>query len=135
MPHIADLFRDVWLHWKGELLMECIFCKIGEGVLPADTVFENDAVKAFRDIRPKAPVHILVVPKMHIPSVAHLEAGHDAVVAALLHAAADIARGAGLAGYKLLFNVGREGGQVVDHLHLHILGGWKRSEKLKNLNI
>lgn len=115
--------------------MECIFCKIADGALPADTVFENDTVKAFRDIHPKAPVHILVIPKVHIQSAAHVAPEHDTIPAAMLHAAAGIARDAGLAGYKLLFNVGRAGGQVVDHLHLHILGGWKANEKTKHLNI
>lgn len=115
--------------------MECIFCKIADGALPADTVFENAEVKAFRDIHPKAPVHILVIPKMHIASVAELTEAHDSAIAALLHAAKDVAKSAELAGYKILFNVGREGGQVVDHLHLHILGGWKGNEKPKSLNI
>lgn len=111
--------------------MGCIFCKIAEGVLPADTVFENTEVKAFRDIHPKAPVHILVIPKMHIASVAELTEAHDGAIAALLRAAKDVAKNAELAGYKILFNVGREGGQVVDHLHLHILGGWKGGDKPK----
>lgn len=115
--------------------MECIFCKIAEGVLPSDTVFENVEAKAFRDIRPKAPVHIVVIPKMHIGSLSELTAVHDTVVVALIHAARDVALAAGLAGYKVLFNVGREGGQVVDHLHLHVLGGWKSGAKTKHLNI
>lgn len=115
--------------------MECVFCKIAEGALPTDTVFENEEVKAFRDIHPKAPVHVLVIPKVHVVSVAHLTPAHDSAIAALLHAAKDIARSEGLAGYKLLFNVGREGGQVVDHLHLHILGGWKGGDRPKSLNV
>ena len=112
--------------------MECIFCKIAEGVLPSDTVFENAVVKAFRDIRPKAPVHIIVIPKMHIASVAELASGDDSAVAAILRAAKDIAKEQGLSGYKLLFNVGRDGGQVVDHLHLHILGGWGKKREDEN---
>ena len=114
--------------------MECIFCKIAKGALPSNTLFENAEVKAFRDIRPKAPVHIIVIPKVHIASVAELTDRDDGATAAMLRAAKDIAKEAGLAGYKLLFNVGREGGQVVDHLHLHILGGWKE-KKLGRLNI
>ncbi len=116
--------------------MGCIFCKIAQGALPADVVFENAEVKAFRDIHPKAPVHVLVIPKVHVASVAVLTPEHDTVIAALLHAAKDIAAARGLAGYKLLFNVGREGGQMVDHLHLHILGGWKEQKPtIKNLNV
>lgn len=112
--------------------MDCLFCKIGAGEIPSDTVFENSQIKIFKDIHPKAPVHLLVIPKMHIASIAHLEADHSGIIAQLMYAAKDAARGAGLAGYKLVFNVGREGGQVVDHLHLHILGGWS-SEGNKEL--
>ncbi len=116
--------------------MECLFCKIAEGALPADVVFENERVKAFRDIHPKAPVHVLVIPKIHVVSVAYLTPEHDGAVAAMLHAAKDIAKNKGLAGYKLLFNVGREGGQMVDHLHLHVLGGWKEKRPdIKHLNV
>jgi len=111
-----------------------MFCKIAEGALPADVVFESSQVKAFRDIHPKAPIHVLVIPKVHIASVAALTAAHDGAIAAMLHAAKDVAAGEGLVGYKVLFNVGREGGQMVDHLHLHILGGWKE-HKPKSLNI
>lgn len=111
--------------------MECIFCKIAEGGLPADTVFEDTDVKIFRDIHPKAPVHLLAIPKMHVQSIAHLEAGHSEMIAKLLYAAKDTAETLGLKGYKLLFNVGREAGQAVDHLHLHILSGWKADASLK----
>lgn len=111
-------------------MQDCIFCKIGEGVIPSDTVFEDETVRAFRDIHPKAPVHILVIPKEHVESIAHLEAGHEAMILKLIYTAKDIARDLGLKGYKLVFNVGREGGQVIDHLHLHLLGGWDRPEEI-----
>ena len=111
--------------------MECIFCKIVNNELPSDAVFEDKDVKAFKDIHPKAPVHILVIPKIHIQSIAHLEADHSDIIAKLLYAAKNIAGDLGLAGYKLLFNVGREGGQMVDHLHLHLLSGWGKEEGLK----
>ncbi|MBI4225016.1 MAG: histidine triad nucleotide-binding protein [Candidatus Sungbacteria bacterium] len=104
--------------------MDCIFCKIARGELASDTVYENNAVRAFRDIHPKAPVHVLVIPKQHIESIAHLETDHNEIISALIYTAKDIAAKIGLKGYKLVFNVGREGGQVIDHLHLHILGGW-----------
>ena len=110
--------------------MDCLFCKIASGELPSDTVFENSEIRICKDIHPKAPVHMLVIPKVHIESVVHLEDGHKDMVAALVYGARDAAANLGLRGYKLVFNVGREGGQVIDHIHLHILGGWDRgSEK------
>lgn len=103
---------------------ECIFCKIAKGEIDSDTVFEDQQVKVFKDIRPKAPVHLLIVPKMHIQSIAHLQDDHNDIIAKLIYTAKDIAKKQGLGGYKLLFNVGKEGGQEIDHLHLHLLGGW-----------
>ena len=104
--------------------MDCIFCKISRGDIPSETVYETDRIRAFCDTNPKAPVHILVIPKEHVQSIAHLEANHHDVIAELIYAAKKIAEEKHLKGYKLLFNVGREGGQIVDHLHLHLLGGW-----------
>jgi len=111
----------------------CIFCKIARGEAPSATAYEDAAVKVFKNIEPKAPVHLLVIPKIHIQSVAHLEADHNDIIAKLIFTAKAVARERGLAGYKLVFNVGREGGQVIDHLHLHLLGGWRNDER--NLNI
>ncbi|QQG44994.1 MAG: histidine triad nucleotide-binding protein [Candidatus Sungiibacteriota bacterium] len=108
--------------------MDCIFCKISKGEVSSEVVFEDDDVKVFKDIHPKAPVHLLVIPKIHIQSIAHLEADHSDVITKLIYTAKKIAGDLGLKGYKLIFNVGREGGQVVDHLHLHILGGWSNIE-------
>lgn len=110
---------------------DCIFCAIARKEKPAAAVFEDEAVIAFHDHNPKAPVHILVVPKQHIESIAHLEADHADVIARLIYTARRIASEKGLSGYKLVFNVGREGGQVVDHLHLHLLGGWGKPEDWK----
>lgn len=104
--------------------MDCIFCKIGKGEIPSDTVFEDDTVRVFKDIHPKAPVHLLVIPKEHVESIAHLVDDHRDLVQRIIFAAKHVAAGQGLTGYKLVFNVGRDGGQVVDHLHLHVLGGW-----------
>ena len=115
--------------------MECLFCKIAHNQIPSDAVFEDTDVKVFRDIHPKAPVHLLVIPKMHIQSIAHLEADHNDVIAKLLYTAKDVANTMGLKGYKLLFNVGREGGQVIDHLHLHLLSGWGDPKEFKSLNV
>ena len=104
--------------------MDCIFCKISRREVPATVVFEDADVMAFDDLHPKAPVHILVIPKVHIQSIAHLEADHSDVIVKLIYSAKHIAAKKGLTGYKLVFNVGRAGGQVIDHLHLHLLGGW-----------
>lgn len=112
---------------------ECIFCKIIKKENPVAFVYEDDAVVIFKDIKPAAPTHYLVVPKIHIQSIAHLEGNHRDILAALIYAAKDLAARLGLKGYKLVFNVGREGGQIIDHLHLHLLAGWsqkKNSEKL-----
>ncbi len=114
--------------------MDCIFCKIAAGEAPSETIFEDADVRVFKNIHPKAPVHLLVIPKMHIESIAHLERGHSGITAKLIFAAKDAARRLGLAGYKLAFNVGRDGGQVIDHLHLHVLGGWQKDES-KDFNI
>lgn len=102
--------------------MGCIFCKIINKEVPADFLFENEKFVALSDINPKAPVHILVMPKEHLTSV--LEADKE-ILGATVETAKKIAAGKKLGGYKLIFNVGRAGGQVVDHLHLHLLGGWK----------
>lgn len=106
--------------------MDCVFCKIISKQIPADFLYENDQLIAFKDINPSAPVHNLIVPKEHIPSIAHLEGNHKEVLAALIYKAKDLASKAGLKGYKLVFNVGKDGGQVIDHLHLHLLGGWTK---------
>lgn len=104
--------------------MDCLFCKIAKNEIPSEIVFEDNDIKVFKDIHPKAPVHLLVIPKIHIQSIAHLEDDHNDIIAKLLYTAKRVAEERGLGGYKLLFNVGREGGQVIDHLHLHLMGGW-----------
>ena len=109
--------------------MDCLFCKIATKEVPSDVFFEDGDVKVFKDIHPKAPVHFLVIPKLHIQSIAHLEVDHNEVIAKLIWAAKRVAETSGLKGYKLVFNVGREGGQVIDHLHLHVLGGWSQGEQ------
>ena len=109
--------------------MNCIFCKIASGEIKSDTVYEDNDVRVFKDITPKAPIHLLVIPKIHIQSIAHLESDHHDIIAKIIYAAKLAAAERGLTGYKLVFNVGREGGQVVDHLHLHLLGGWKGVEE------
>jgi len=111
--------------------MDCIFCKIVKKDARADIVFEDKDVVVFIDINPKAPKHLLVVPREHIESIANLEANHSDIIVKLIYTAKKVAEEMGLTGYKLVFNVGREGGQVVDHLHLHLLGGWSEPEDWK----
>lgn len=111
--------------------MDCIFCKIANHEKPEIVHYEDDEAIAFNDIHPKAPVHILVVPKEHIVSIAHLQANHAGVISKLIYAAREVASTHGLTGYKLVFNVGRDGGQIIDHLHLHLLGGWESPEDWK----
>jgi histidine triad (HIT) family protein len=106
------------------MIEDCLFCKILSGTIPSATLFEDGDIKVFKDIHPKAPVHLLIVPKIHIQSIAHLEDDHKDIIAKLIYTAKRVAEEQGLKGYKLQFNVGREGGQEIDHLHLHLLGVW-----------
>lgn len=103
----------------------CIFCKIAAREIPADIVRESDRVVAFRDTDPKAPTHILLIPKEHIPSLADIEDGHGDVLADIAQAATQLAHAEGIAkaGWRLVTNVGRGAGQSVFHLHFHLLGG------------
>ena len=104
-------------------MKDCFFCKIINKELPSEIVYENEEAVAFRDIHPKAVVHILILPKKHIVSISHLELKDKNLVGDLFLAAQKIAKENNLKGYKLTINVGREGGQLIDHLHLHLLGG------------
>ena len=103
----------------------CIFCEIIRGEKPAEFVYRGESVVAFNDIRPKAPVHILVVPQKHIRSINDLTEEDRGVVAELIFRAKEIVKDQGIArtGYKLTFNVERGGGQIVFHLHMHLVGG------------
>ena|ERR1700676_2788218 len=103
----------------------CLFCGIVAGEIPATRVYEDEAVIAFRDINPQAPTHILVIPREHIDSAAGVTAAHDATWARLLHVAQELAHSEGIDddGFRIVTNVGRDGGQTVPHLHLHLLGG------------
>jgi histidine triad (HIT) family protein len=103
----------------------CIFCKIVGGQIPSTRVYETESVYAFADINPGAPKHILVIPKQHITSAADLAPEHSGLIAEMILASGEIARQQGLAdtGYRLVTNIGKDGGQSVYHLHWHILGG------------
>jgi histidine triad (HIT) family protein len=104
--------------------MDCIFCKIVAGAIPSKKVREDETLLAFYDIEPKAPIHILVIPKKHVASLAEAKTADEALLGRLLIAAADIAREQGLArGFRVVISTGAEGGQTVDHLHLHVMGG------------
>jgi histidine triad (HIT) family protein len=101
----------------------CLFCKIVAGNLPADRVYEDDDVLAFKDIHPQAPFHCLVIPKAHVATLNDFTAEQRDLIGSLLLTAKLIAAKQGLPGYRVAMNVNREGGQVVFHAHLHVLGG------------
>ncbi len=104
--------------------MSCIFCQIIEGSIPSKAVYQDDQCYAFADIRPEAPVHILIVPREHIASIADAKEGDIPLLGHLHWVAAEIARSKGLTkGYRTVINTGGDGGQTVDHLHIHLLGG------------
>jgi histidine triad (HIT) family protein len=104
--------------------MNCIFCKIVAGEIPARKVHEDDEFLAFHDIRPAAPVHFLVIPKQHLPSLLHVQDTDQAMLGRLLALVPRLAREQGLGnGFKTSVNTGEDGGQEVDHLHVHVLGG------------
>lgn len=107
---------------------DCIFCKIAKGEIPTVKVFENEHLVAFNDREPKAKVHVLIVPKKHIESIKHFEKIDGELLTEMFLVAKKIAEEKGLIGYKLVINVGREGGQTIDHLHLHLLSGDASSE-------
>lgn len=102
---------------------ECLFCKIVNKGTASEIVYEDEDAIAIRDINPKASIHILILPKEHIESVDHLEPEDKNLMGGLLIVARKIAKENNLEGYKLAINVGRKGGQLIDHLHLHLLGG------------
>lgn len=106
-------------------MVDCLFCKIVAGEIPAEKVFENEAVLAFRDIRPQAPTHVLVIPKEHIASAQEVTDDNALVMGKIHSAIAQIANQEGIAtkGYRVISNVGHHGQQTVPHLHYHVLGG------------
>lgn len=104
----------------------CLFCQIVNGETSTNMLFENDILVVFKDIKPAAPVHLLIVPKNHIRSINDLSETDRPILSELLMTAKDMAQRQGIAesGYRLFFNVERGGGQVIFHLHLHLIGGW-----------
>lgn len=109
----------------------CLFCKIINGEIPSQRVYENENVYAFRDIHPQAPFHVLVVPKKHVSSVAEIESLSNDEISACMKALSKIASDAGLTGgYRIISNCGPDACQSVPHLHFHILGGVKMAERM-----
>ncbi len=106
-----------------ELVSDCLFCRIIEGNIPADIVFRNHNVVAFRDITPQAPTHILIIPTVHVENAAALANLSPTSISDVMIAAGEIARQQGLDGYRTVFNTGSSAGQSVFHAHLHLLGG------------
>lgn len=102
----------------------CIFCKIGNKEIPSNVVYEDERLLAFRDLNPVAPVHVLIIPKVHLNSLNAMTPEHMPLVGHLMNTVKDIAALCGIqGGYRLVSNVGAEGGQTVEHLHFHLVGG------------
>lgn len=112
--------------------MDCVFCRIVAGEIPADIVYQDKALLAFRDINPQAPTHILIIPKSHIASLADITAKHQALMGRIILLARDLADTEGISdrGYRLSVSTGTDGGQLVPHVHFHLLGGRKLGDML-----
>lgn len=104
--------------------MDCLFCKIASGEIPSKTLYEDDLIKAFFDIKPMAPVHFLIIPKQHISSANDINAQNSALVAHIFEVIPALAKEQHLeGGYRVISNIGEDAGQSVKHLHFHVLGG------------
>ncbi len=114
-------------------MSDCIFCKIIKGEIPGKFVYQDNDIVAFHDISPKAPVHVLIIPKIHIESLIDVKDEHGRLLGKLMMSVAKIGRDLGIekSGYKIVINNGQGAGQIVPHLHVHLLGGWKRKEEWK----
>jgi len=112
--------------------MDCIFCHIVAGQIPSDIIYQDEDVIAFRDINPQSPVHLLIIPKKHFTSLLDLTGADATLMGNMVGVANKLAREEGIAesGYRLVINCGQQGGQLVPHLHLHVLGGRQLSGKL-----
>ena len=109
--------------------MDCIFCQIAAGKIPGEILYQDEEVIAFRDINPQTPIHLLIIPKRHIPSLTELTEAESPLMGHMVSIANQLAKKEGVAesGYRLVINCGKQGGQLVPHLHLHLLGGRKLS--------
>lgn len=113
-------------------MQDCVFCKIVRKEIPATVVYENDQVLAFDDIEPLAPVHVLIVPKLHIPTLMDINEDNRYLLDAMFQAVQEVAviKGIDMSGFRTVINCNREGGQIIFHLHLHVLGGRKLTDGL-----
>jgi histidine triad (HIT) family protein len=112
--------------------MDCIFCQIVAGTIPAEVLYRDEEIIAFRDINPAAPTHVLIVPKKHISSLAQLTDDETPLAGNMIKVANRLAKEEGVSekGYRLIISSGEEGGQIVPHLHMHLLGGRRLSDRL-----
>ncbi len=112
--------------------MDCVFCQIVAGKIPSEILYQDEKVIAFRDINPQAPIHLVIIPKRHIPSPVHLSEAESSLIGDMVNAANELAKREGISesGYRLVINCGKQGGQLVPHLHMHLLGGRKLSDIL-----
>ena len=112
--------------------MDCIFCQIAAGKVPSNILYQDEEVIAFRDVNPQSPTHLLIIPRRHIPSLAHLSEAELSLIGHMVDVANQLAKKEGIVekGYRLAINCGEQGGQLVPHLHMHLLGGRKLSDKL-----
>ena len=113
--------------------MDCVFCEIVAGKIPADILYQDEQVIAFRDINPVAPTHLLIIPRKHIPSLIHLSEAESSLIGAMVNTANQLAKREGISesGYRLVINCGQQGGQLVPHLHMHLLGGRRLTDRLR----
>ena len=113
-------------------MADCVFCQIVAGKIPTRLLYQDDEVIAFPDINPAAPIHLLIVTKRHIPSLAHLSEDETPLVGHMIKIANQLAREEGIAdsGYRLVINTGKDGGQVVPHLHMHLLGSRRLADEM-----
>ena len=112
--------------------MDCIFCQIVAGKIPSDILYQDEEVISFRDISPQAPIHLLIIPKRHLPSLARLSEEQLSLIGHMVKVANQLAKREGIfeSGYRLVINCGEQGGQLVPHLHMHLLGGRRLPDTL-----
>ncbi len=112
--------------------MDCVFCAIVTGKIPTEFLYQDDEIVAFRDIHPAAPVHILIIPRRHIPSLAGMNEAEMPLIGRMAGVANRLAGGEGILekGYRVVINSGKDGGQIVPHLHMHLLGGKRMPDAL-----
>ncbi len=122
---LNNTLREAFLCKEVNVLADCIFCKIISGEISGDIIYQDDKVIAIKDIDPKAPVHILIIPRDHIPSLNDIDEYNSGLIGHIFMVAATLARDKGIAekGYRVVNNCGAEGGQTVGHIHFHLLGG------------